>query len=192
MDLTPFDVNTWLAESLVHGAYPHMHHHNYCKEGLLVNLFNGPTPADRSDFHINTAAEFFFQFKGDMYARTLENGMFRDHTVAEGQMFCIRPCVPHRNRRPPGSLGLVVHGPRAPHALDSILWYCEKCCHQIHRVDYEFSDLRTQVPRQIEDFLSDDLLRTCRVCGEVMPADRGRMDVQGPSPDYWCVTQRDE
>ena len=183
MTLTAFDVRAWIEQSVQGAPFPHMHHHTYYDGGLQVKLFNGATPDDRADFHINTVAEFFFQLKGETHVRTLERGRFRDVTIGEGQMYCVPPMIAHRNRRPQGSLGIVIHGPRAADALDSILWYCEACGHLLHRVDYRVVDSSTQVRQFVAEFLAEESRRTCPFCAAVMPSDWGRMDrpEHGPS-----------
>ncbi len=144
-------------------------------DGFLVMLFDGPTPPERCDFHINTSPEWFYQLVGEMHCRVIEDGKFKDFVVEEGEMFLLPPLVPHLNSRQRGSLGIVIHQTRSPGAKDSIVWYCEDCCNQLHRVDYLFQDLQTQLPVFIRRFLSDEQLRRCSKCGWVMQAERGYM-----------------
>jgi 3-hydroxyanthranilate 3,4-dioxygenase len=79
------------------------------------------------------------------------------------------------NERDDGSIGLVIHDARTPGALDSIVWYCEACAEQLHRVDYRFEELQRQLRTFFREFLSNERLRTCRNCGAVMSADQGFM-----------------
>jgi 3-hydroxyanthranilate 3,4-dioxygenase len=171
------DVLRWVAEHRSLGDRPLMSHERVWQgaDGFLVMLFDGPTPAERCDFHINTSPEWFYQLVGEMRCRVIEDGKFRDITVEEGEMFLLPPLVPHLNSRERGSLGIVIHQARLPGAKDSIVWYCEGCCHPLHRVDYLFEDLQAQLPVFIRSFLSNERLRTCAECGWVMPAERGMM-----------------
>ena len=169
------DVLKWVEENRASLDKPIMSHERVWNDGFLVMLFDGPTPADRCDFHINTSPEFFYQLVGDMRCRIVEDGKRTDITVGEGEMFLLPANVPHLNTRDRGSLGIVVHQVRAPGAKDSIVWYCQECWHQLFRADYIFEDLKVQLPIYIRQFLSDESLRTCRQCHTVMPADRGYM-----------------
>jgi len=171
------DVLRWVEEHRSLQDRPLMSHERvwHGTDGFLVMLFDGPTPPERCDFHVNSSPEWFFQLVGQMHCRVLEQDKFRDITVGEGEMFLLPPLVPHLNVRERGSLGIVIHQTRAPGAKDSIVWYCEGCCHPLHRVDYLFEDLQAQLPVFIRSFLSDEQLRTCSRCGWVLPAHRGQM-----------------
>jgi 3-hydroxyanthranilate 3,4-dioxygenase len=173
--LKTIDVQRWVRERKELGDRPYMSHDRIWNDGFLVLLFDGPTPPERMDFHINTSPEFFYQLVGDMHCRVLEDGVFRDFVVAEGEMFLLPARIPHRNSRDRGSLGIVVHQARDPGALDAIVWYCEKCQNVLHRVDYQLSSLREQLQEHIRNFLGSEALRTCKRCGTVMSAERGFM-----------------
>jgi 3-hydroxyanthranilate 3,4-dioxygenase len=171
------DVLRWLERSRAAGSgKPILNHETFWEQGFLVKLFDGPTPAGRRDFHINTSPEFFYQFDGEMRCRLRrDDSRFEDVVVGEGEMFLIPAGVPHLNQRDEGSIGLVIHEARKPGALDAIVWYCEECAGQLHRVDYRFEELQRQLRTFIRDFLSSVELRTCRRCGAVMSADQGFM-----------------
>jgi 3-hydroxyanthranilate 3,4-dioxygenase len=124
------DVLKWVEENRSRPDKPLMSHERVWNDGFLVMLFDGPTPKDRRDFHINTSPEFFYQLVGEMHCRVIEDGRFRDLTVKEGEMFMLPANMPHLNSREQPSLGIVVHQARYPGAKDSIVWYCENCCNQ--------------------------------------------------------------
>ena len=174
-DIRVVDVLRWVEASKERRSDQLLNHDTCWNRELIVKLFDGPTPPDRSDFHINTSPELFYQFEGDVFCRLLRDGKFEDHTIGTGQMFYIPPLVPHLNRRPPGSIGLAVHTERAPGALEAVAWYCESCGHQLHRIDYLFKDLLEQLPPLVRAFLADEDKRTCARCGWKMPANQGRM-----------------
>ena len=152
-----------------------MSHDRVWNDGFLVMLFDGPTAQERSDFHINASPEFFYQFFGEMTCRVVKDGRFVDFTVHEGEMFLLPPFIPHLNRRNDKSIGLVVHQQRPPGAKDAIVWYCERCCNQLHRVDYIFEELKSQLTTFVRTFLSSAQLRTCQQCAWIMPAEQGMM-----------------
>lgn len=111
------DVLKWVEENRAVLDKPTMNHERVWNDGFLVMLFDGPTPKDRCDFHINTSPEFFYQLVGDMRCRIIEDGKRIDITVGEGEMFLLPANVPHLNQRDRGSLGIVVHQTRAPSTL---------------------------------------------------------------------------
>lgn len=43
-------------------------------------------PNIRKDFHIEEGEEFFYQVKGDMILKTLENNQFKDIHIREGEV----------------------------------------------------------------------------------------------------------
>jgi 3-hydroxyanthranilate 3,4-dioxygenase len=173
--LASVDVLRWVSDHRTLGVRPTMSHDRIWNDGFLVMLFDGPTPKDRSDFHINSSPEFFYQLVGEMRCRVVEESTFRDFVVGEGEMFLLPANVPHLNTRDHGSMGIVVHQQRPPGALDAIVWYCEGCAFVLHRIDYRFEDLRAQLPVMIREFLGNAELRTCKQCGRVMEAERGAM-----------------
>lgn len=150
-----------------------MNHERVWNEDFIIMLFNGATPPQRSDFHINTSPEFFYQIEGEMFCQILEDDGFRDIIVHEGEMFYIPPMIPHLNRRANGSIGLVIHQKRLPNALDTIVWYCNSCANELHRFEYRYTELRQNLQVHIRQFLSDKQLRTCQRCGDVFPPTQG-------------------
>ena len=101
-----------------------------------------------------------------------EDGI-EDIVVGEGEVLYIPPLVPHLNSRTEGSTGLVLHEQRAPDALDVMVWYCNACDTELHRVSYRYTELKENLKEHIRRFLSDEHKRTCPNCGEVFPADQG-------------------
>lgn len=177
MRLDPVNVLRWVERSRAEGpGKPVLHHEGFWDEGFLVKLFDGPTPRDRRDFHINTSPEFFYQLEGEMRCRVRRaDGRFDDVIVGPGEMYLIPAGVPHLNERDDGSIGLVIHEARKPGALDGIAWYCEACGAEVHRVEYRFEELQRQLRTYIRELAASEALRTCKACGVVMDAERGFM-----------------
>ena len=170
-----FDVLKWVEENRDDPQRALMNHQLLWRDAFIVMLFNGATPKDRSDFHINASGELFYQLEGDMTCqlRDLETGKISHHVVGPGQIFYVPPHVPHLNQREDGSVGIVIHQQRPEGALDGMAWYCLECDHELHRVDYLFTELKENLSEHIRAFLSSEALRTCSKCSAVFPRERG-------------------
>ena len=93
---------------------------------FVVMILAGPIL--RADYHDDPYEEFFFQLKGNMVLRTIEDGKHREIPVNEGGVFLMPPHLPHAPHRPePGSIGLVVERSRPAGVLDGWEWYCPDC-----------------------------------------------------------------
>ncbi|MEM6997242.1 MAG: hypothetical protein AAF721_42450 [Myxococcota bacterium] len=175
------DVMAWLARSQARrDPAPLMSHETLWDNGFLVRLFDGPTTPGRADYHINRVPELFLQLAGVLELRVWDGRAFIDHTIGPGELFSLPAEVPHRNRRPAGSVGLVVHVTRTPEQTDFIVWYCPQCeregaCTELHRSEFKVGVLKADLIRLIRRFLADEALRTCQTCGSVMPAEAGAM-----------------
>ncbi len=169
-----FDVLGWVEANRHDPDRPLMNHQMVWRDAFIVMMFNGATPSERSDFHINASGELFYQLEGDMRCQLRqEDGSITHHVVGPGQLFYIPPMMPHLNQREEGSTGIVIHQQRPEGALDGMVWFCLECGHTLHRVDYLFTELRENLETHIRAFLSDESLRTCTKCASVFPADRG-------------------
>src|SRR5208337_4778360 len=114
--------------------------------------------------------EFFFQVRGDMLLKTLQDGRQIDVPIREGEVYLLPAQVPHSPQRPAGSVGLVVERRRAAGELDGFSWYCEKCGHRLFLERVAVGNIETQLPGIFSRFYSSIERRTCAVCGTVMQA----------------------
>jgi 3-hydroxyanthranilate 3,4-dioxygenase len=169
-----FDVLAWVEANRDDPERALMNHQLLWRDAFIVMLFNGATPPDRSDFHINASGELFYQLEGDMRCQLRQpDGTITHHVVGPGQIFYIPPMMPHLNQRDEGSTGLVIHQQRPEGALDGMMWSCRACGHELHRVEYLFTELQENLKTHIRAFLASESLRTCSECGDVFPAGRG-------------------
>ncbi|WP_205177944.1 3-hydroxyanthranilate 3,4-dioxygenase [Siminovitchia sp. FSL H7-0308] len=131
-------------------------------------------PNKRRDFHVSPAEEFFYQIKGACYIEVInDEGKREVVTVQEGEVFLLPANVPHSPHRVADTYGLVIEKKRGPGELESMVWFCDQCDHELHRMTMQLTNIETQLKAGIEQFDSSEELRTCDKCGYVMPAEAG-------------------
>lgn len=182
--IPPLNIPKWLKENS-HLLKPPIN--NYCvySDPLTVMIVGGPNA--RTDYHINTTPEFFYQYKGRMLLKTVDNGTFRDIYIDEGELFLLPANVPHNPVRFADTVGLVIEQPRPEGALDRLRWYCQNCGEHVHEDGFVCTDLGSQIKDAVNQFKGDEQSRKCKNCGEVCdvapkPDVMERMKT-GPHPD---------
>ncbi|WP_078592619.1 3-hydroxyanthranilate 3,4-dioxygenase [Evansella clarkii] len=135
---------------------------------MIVMMVGGPNK--RRDFHISPAEEFFYQIKGDCFVEIINDEGEREVvTVKEGEVFMLPANVPHSPHRIADTIGMVIEEPRGEGIKEHMVWYCDNCNHEMHRVTLELTDIATQLKEAINQFNASKDLRTCDHCGHVMP-----------------------
>lgn len=123
------------------------------------------------DYHINETPEFFYQYKGAMLLRVVDDGVFRDIIIGEGEMFLLPPNTPHSPIRFENTVGIVLEQPRPQDSLDRLRWYCASCGEIVHEAEFHCTDLGTQVKDAVNAFRDRSVEeRRCRKCGVVAEA----------------------
>jgi 3-hydroxyanthranilate 3,4-dioxygenase len=135
---------------------------------LMVTVVGGPN--QRTDYHDDPVEEFFYQMKGNALLKLVDDGVFYDVPLREGDIFLMPPHVRHSPQRPDaGSICLVVEPKRQPHEIDAFEWYCFECRTRIHRVEVSLRSIVRDLPPLYEAFYADETARTCSNCGAVHP-----------------------
>ena len=134
---------------------------------FIVTLVGGPN--QRTDYHDDPLEEFFYQLKGDMVLRIMEEGGPRDMPIRAGDVFLLPPHVRHSPQRPAGSVGLVIEYRRPPGLVDAFEWYCLTCHTRVHRVEVQLKSIVRDLPPLFEQFYGDAALRKCPACRAVHP-----------------------
>jgi 3-hydroxyanthranilate 3,4-dioxygenase len=133
---------------------------------LIVMVVGGPNA--RSDYHDDPYEEFFYQLRGNMTLRILDDGRPRELPVREGEILLLPGHVRHSPQRPePGSVGLVVEKVRPQGVDDGFEWYCQACWQMIHRVEVHVKCIVSDLPPLFEAFYAGS--RKCPGCGQVHP-----------------------
>ncbi|KAG9294279.1 hypothetical protein G9A89_021638 [Geosiphon pyriformis] len=134
------------------------------KGDFIIMAVGGPNA--RTDYHVNRTEEWFYQYKGDMILKVVdEEGQFRDIPICEGEMFLLPGDTPHSPVRFPDTIGIVIERKRRPEEIDILQWYCEKCKEIVYRESFYCYDLGTQLKPIIQCYANDVSLRTCKGCG---------------------------
>ena len=166
MSTSPYNLKAWIDENR-HLLKPPVGNKMVWKDAeFLVMVVGGPNM--RKDFHVEEGEEFFYQIEGDIVVRIIEDGKTRDVKIKEGDIFLLPPRIPHSPQRPAGTVGMVIERVRKPGELDHLRWFCEGCGEVLHDSAFQLEDLGVQLKPIIENFYSDESLRTCKGCGDVM------------------------
>ncbi len=132
---------------------------------MTVMVVGGPNA--RTDYHVNTTPEFFYQHKGRMLLKTIQNGEFKDVYINEGELFLLPGNVPHNPVRFENTVGLVIEQPRPEDSVDALRWYCQNCGDKVHEASFHMHDLGTQIKEAVNEFKANEAARKCKKCGEI-------------------------
>jgi len=136
---------------------------------MMVTVVGGPN--QRRDFHDDPAEEFFYQLKGGIVLRLIEEQGKPpvEVPIREGDIFLLPKHVRHSPQRGPDTIGVVIEMPRPEGSLDAFEWYCPNCHSLVHRAEVRLKSLVRDLPPIFEKFNSNEELRRCKECGTVHP-----------------------
>lgn len=165
--LTPINLKQWIEDHKEQLRPPVCNQQVYEMGDFIIMVIGGPN--SRKDYHDDPGEEFFYQLKGDMVLRIMENGRPRDVTIREGEVFLLPPHVHHSPQRFADTAGLVIERRRTADEKDGFLWYCDQCHHQLHYESVSLKSIVKDLPPLFKRFWDSQEHRTCKKCGYVMP-----------------------
>ena len=140
---------------------------------FITLVHRGPTLGKQ--FHVNQGEEIFLQLEGELNFHYITNpGERKIITLKSGDMFLLPGNIPHSPRRQEGSWTLVIERKRRPDEVDGWIWYCENCSHKLYEAEPRYgggpgNTVNETVLKGNELLRSDEKLRTCTRCGNVLP-----------------------
>lgn len=168
----PFNFAEWIDEHRDQLKPPVANKQVFADAGMIVMVVGGGN--ERTDYHDDPRDEFFYQLRGDMVLRIMEEPGQPpvDLQITEGDIFLAPAHLRHSPQRPdPDSIGLVVEYSRDPDELDGFEWYCATCNNLVHRVEVQVQSIEDDLPPLFAAFNDSVADRTCAVCGTVHPTE---------------------
>ena len=98
----------------------------------------------------------------------MENGLPKDISIKEGDIFLLPPQVPHSPQRYENTVGLVIEYKRKEKELDGFQWYCDECYALLYEDFFHLTNIVKQLPIAFEKFWSDSKNRTCKKCNSYL------------------------
>lgn len=165
MILPPFNLHQWIEDNRDLLKPPVGNKQIYVgNDDFIVMIVGGPN--GRKDFHYEEGEELFYQIKGDIVVRIInEAGKREDIAIREGEMFLLPARVPHSPQRPADTVGLVIERNRHQGEVDKLLWFCEQCSAPLFQAGFELQDIGTQIKSAIEDYNLNTEVHKCPKCG---------------------------
>jgi len=91
--------------------------------------------------------------------------------IPEGAIIYTPAGTPHSPRFPENAFALISERKRRPGEIDRFHWYCAKCDDLLHEERFVVEDYALDpVSKAYKNFFENLDFRTCKRCGNVMPA----------------------
>ncbi|NXW48848.1 3HAO dioxygenase, partial [Nyctiprogne leucopyga] len=104
--------------------------------------------------------QLFYQVKGDMCLKIIENGKQRDIVIQEGEMFLLPARIPHSPQRYANTVGLVIERERLKTEIDGLRYYVGESTNVLFEKWFHCEDLGTQLIPIIQEFFNSRQYQT--------------------------------
>jgi len=184
----PVHLKKWVEENKGSFLPPVMNKLMYPSDRCQWKIMFVGGPNTRTDYHIEEGEEWFYQVKGDMVVKIVDDVKFKDVVIKEGQAYLHPPRVPHSPQRFENTVGLVIERLRTLHEVDGLRWYCPNpaCRKVVFEKFFHCENLGTQLQVLINFYYANESVRTCKHCGTVDPIPQQylqRRVASNPSPN---------
>lgn len=151
------NVNSWLNEN-EQSFHPPVCNKLMHNQQLVIMFVGGPN--QREDYHIEEGEELFFQLKGDMCVKIIENGKHRDVHIREGEFFVLPARIPHSPQRTAGSIGLVIERKRSLGEKDGVRWFVPNSTDPLYEKWFYCKDLGVELIPLIKNYFASEEFKT--------------------------------
>ncbi|XP_026801411.3 3-hydroxyanthranilate 3,4-dioxygenase [Pangasianodon hypophthalmus] len=125
-----------------------------------LNIMYVGGPNIRKDYHIEEGEELFYQIRGDMVLKVIENGKHKDVHIREGEMFLLPARIPHSPQRQANTVGLVVERKRLRSETDCLRYYVDNSTDILFERWFYCENLGTQLVPVIQEFMASKQHKT--------------------------------
>ncbi|CAF0963340.1 unnamed protein product [Rotaria sordida] len=121
---------------------------------LTIMFVGGPNI--RKDYHLEEGEEVFYQIKGDMCLKVLEQNQHRDIMIKEGEIFLLPANIPHSPNRFENSMGFVMERKRDEDELDCVRYYQDHSTNRLYERWFHTTNLGIQLGPVIKEFFQSE------------------------------------
>lgn len=125
-----------------------------------LNIMYVGGPNARKDYHIEEGEELFYQVRGDMVLKVIEDGKHKDIHIREGEMFLLPARIPHSPQRYANTVGLVVERKRLRSETDGLRYFVDNSTDVLFERWFYCENLGTQLVPIIKEFMDSKQNKT--------------------------------
>ena len=166
MIIPPINFKQWIEDNKDSLKPPVCNKVVYEDTEFIIMVVGGPNT--RKDYHVDEGEEFFYQLKGKMILRIIQNNKPKDIQINEGEIFLLPSKIPHSPQRFENSVGLVIERKRTKDELDGFQWYCDHCNNLLYEKFFTLTDIVKDLPIVFDGFWGNKEYRTCSECGKIL------------------------
>ena len=174
MIIPPINFKQWIEDNKDSLKPPVCNKVVYEDTEFIIMVVGGPNT--RKDYHVDEGEEFFYQLKGKMILRIIQNNKPKDIQINEGEIFLLPSKIPHSPQRFENSVGLVIERKRTKEHKDGLMWFSDTANELLYEEYFHLTNVEKDFLPVFKRFYSDEKLRTCPKTGEVMEVDKRYID----------------